>query len=61
MKATVPGTGTKPFHKEGNFQVRMVAELDKTLYSSIPEFSPGINDWNLRLAANLLHCKHEYM
>lgn len=41
--------GTRPFYNEGNFQERMLAVLDKTLYSDVPFFLPGVNDGNLRL------------
>ena len=41
--------GTRPFYNEGDFQDRLLAVLDKTLYSDIPFFLPGITDGNLRL------------
>jgi len=41
--------GTRPFYKDGNFQDRMLAVLDKTLYYDIPFFLPQITDGNLRL------------
>ncbi|HCM25751.1 MAG: AAA family ATPase [Treponema sp. GWB1_62_6] len=42
-------TGTRPFFAEGNFEERMLAILDKTLYSDIPFFLPNVTDGNLRL------------
>jgi len=41
--------GTRPFYSEGDFQDRLLAVLDKTLYSDVPFFLPGITDGNLRL------------
>jgi predicted AAA+ superfamily ATPase len=41
--------GTRPFYGEGDFQDRLFAILDKTLYSDVPFFLPGITDGNLRL------------
>lgn len=41
--------GTRPFYVEGNFKERMLAVLDKTLYSDVPFFLPNITDGNLRL------------
>lgn len=41
--------GTRPFYREGNFQDRLLAILDKTLYSDVPFFLPGITEGNLRL------------
>jgi len=41
--------GTRPFYGEGNFEDRMLAVLDKTLYSDVPFFLPNITDGNLRL------------
>lgn len=41
--------GTRPFYGEGDFQDRLLAVLDKTLYSDVPFFLPGITDGNLRL------------
>lgn len=42
-------TGTRPFFAEGNFEERMLAVLDKTLYADIPFFLPNVTDGNLRL------------
>ena len=42
-------SGTRPFYAEGNFEDRMLAVLDKTLYSDVPFFIPNITDGNLRL------------
>jgi len=42
-------TGTRPFFAEGNFEDRMLAVLDKTLYADIPFFLPQVSDGNLRL------------
>jgi len=42
-------TGSRPFYAEGNFDERMFAVLDKTLYSDVPFFLPNITDGNLRL------------
>jgi len=42
-------TGTRPFFSEGNFEDRMLAVLDKTLYADIPFFLPNVSDGNLRL------------
>lgn len=42
-------TGTRPFFDEGNFEERMLAVLDKTLYADIPFFLPNVTDGNLRL------------
>lgn len=42
-------SGTRPFYAEGNFEDRMLAVLDKTLYSDVPFFLPNITDGNLRL------------
>ena len=42
-------TGTRPFFAEGNFEDRMLAVLDKTLYADIPFFLPNVTDGNLRL------------
>lgn len=41
--------GTRPFFAEGNFEDRMLAVLDKTLYADIPFFLPNVTDGNLRL------------
>lgn len=41
--------GTRPFYNEGDFQDRLLTVLDKTLYSDIPFFLPGVTDGNLRL------------
>lgn len=41
--------GTRPFYSEGDFRDRLLAILDKTLYSDVPFFLPGITDGNLRL------------
>lgn len=41
--------GTRPFYGEGDYQDRLLAILDKTLYSDVPFFLPGITDGNLRL------------
>jgi len=42
-------SGTRPFYAEGNFVDRMLAVLDKTLYSDVPFFLPNSTDGNLRL------------
>jgi uncharacterized protein len=42
-------SGTRPFYDEGNFEERMLAVLDKTLYSDAPFFLPNSTDGNLRL------------
>jgi len=42
-------SGTRPFYAEGNFEERMLAVLDKTLYSDVPFFLSNITDGNLRL------------
>lgn len=42
-------TGTRPFFCEGNFEKRMLAVLDKTLYADIPFFLPNVTGGNLRL------------
>ena len=42
-------SGMRPFYSEGNFGERMLAVLDKTLYSDVPFFLPNITDGNLRL------------
>jgi len=42
-------TGTRPFFAEGNFEERMLAVLEKTLYADIPFFLPNVTDGNLRL------------
>jgi predicted AAA+ superfamily ATPase len=41
--------GTRPFYAEGDFEERLLAILDKTLYSDIPFFLPNVTDGNLRL------------
>ncbi len=41
--------GTRPFYSEGNFADRMLAILDKTLYTDVPYFLPALSDGNLRL------------
>ncbi len=41
--------GSRPFYAEGNFEDRLLAVLDKTLYSDIPFFLPNVTDGNLRL------------
>ena len=41
--------GTRPFSEEGDFEERLLAVLDKTLYSDIPFFLPNVTDGNLRL------------
>lgn len=41
--------GSRPFYAEGNFDDRLLAVLDKTLYSDIPFFLPNVTDGNLRL------------
>lgn len=41
--------GTRPFYAEGDFESRMLAVLDKTLYSDVPFFLPNVTDGNLRL------------
>ncbi len=41
--------GTRPFYAEGNFEDRLLAVLDKTLYADIPFFLPNVTDGNLRL------------
>lgn len=41
--------GTRPFSAEGDFAERLLAVLDKTLYSDIPFFLPSMTDGNLRL------------
>jgi len=41
--------GTRPFYSEGDFQDRLLAILDKTLYSDVPFSLAGITDGNLRL------------
>jgi predicted AAA+ superfamily ATPase len=41
--------GTRPFSAEGDFSERLLAVLDKTLYSDIPFFLPSVTDGNLRL------------
>jgi len=41
--------GTRPFFSEGDFEERLLAILDKTLYSDIPFFLPNVTDGNLRL------------
>jgi uncharacterized protein len=46
---TYRSSGTRPFYGEGNFDERMLAVLDKTLYSDVPFFLPNITDGNLRL------------
>jgi hypothetical protein len=46
---TYRSIGTRPFYSEGDFQDRLLAILDKTLYSDVPFFLPGITDGNLRL------------
>ena len=42
-------TGTRPFYSENNFDERLIAVLDKSLYSDIPFFIPNVTDGNLRL------------
>lgn len=42
-------TGTRPFFGEGQFEERMLAVPDKTLYADIPFFLPNITDGHLRL------------
>lgn len=42
-------TGTRPFYAEGDFENRLLALLDKTLYSDVPFFLPAITEGNLRL------------
>lgn len=46
---TYSTSGTRPFYAEGNFEDRLLAVLDKTLYSDIPFFLPHVTDGNLRL------------
>jgi predicted AAA+ superfamily ATPase len=41
--------GTRPFYAEGNFEERLMAVLDKTLYADVPFFLPNVTDGNLRL------------
>lgn len=41
--------GTRPFYKEGNFEERSLALLEKTLNSDVPFFVPSITDDNIRL------------
>lgn len=41
--------GTRPFCTEDNFDERMLAVLDKTLYYDVPFFLPNVTDGNLRL------------
>ncbi len=41
--------GTRPFYSELNFQDRLLATVEKTLYFDIPFFLPNITDNNLRL------------
>lgn len=41
--------GTRPFYAEGNFSDRLLALMDKTLYSDIPFFIPQLTEGNLRL------------
>ncbi len=42
-------TGTRPFFSEGNFRERMLAILEKSLYTDVPFLLPGVNEGNLRL------------
>lgn len=42
-------TGTRPFYSEGNFKERLLAILEKTLYTDVPFLLPGVNEGNLRL------------
>jgi Predicted ATPase (AAA+ superfamily) len=41
--------GSRPFYTEGDFEDRLLAVLDKSLYADIPFFLPGVTDGNLRL------------
>lgn len=41
--------GTRPFYVEGNFEERLLAVVDKTLYADIPFFLPNVTEGNLRL------------
>lgn len=46
--------GTRPFYKEGNYEERSLALLDKTLNSDVPFFVPGITADNLRLMSAVI-------
>ncbi len=46
---SIPEMGTRPFYREGEFDDRMVAVLEKTLHADVPFFVPRITDGNSRL------------